>query len=141
MQSTGARIALAIGALAVIVVLFVLLQSNDDSGDGTTTTTPTTTATTKTKPAKPKTTTISLDENGKPVGGTKRLSFDSGERVRFAVRSRVDDDIHVHGYDIEKSVPASETVVFSFPARLEGVFEVEGHVSGQQVAELSVKPR
>ena len=48
--------------------------------------------------------------------------------------------MHVHGYDIEKNVPAGKTVVFSFPAKLEGVFDVESHVSEQQIAQLRVNP-
>jgi hypothetical protein len=78
--------------------------------------------------------------NGTPVGGVKELSFDSGERVRFVVTSDVADEIHVHGYDIAKEVAAGGSVRFSFPAELEGVFEVELENRGEQIAELRVSP-
>jgi hypothetical protein len=46
----------------------------------------------------------------------------------------------VHGYDAVKDVPAGGTVRFSFPARIEGVFEVELEGRKQQIAELRVSP-
>jgi hypothetical protein len=127
----------------VIVVLFVVLQGGGDSKDSSTTTTTTATTpetTTTGKSSGPKTTTIGVDSDGAPVGGVEKLTFSKGEQVRFAVRSDVSGDVHVHGYDIEKNVPAGKTVVFSFPADLEGVFDVESHVSEQQIAQLSVSP-
>ncbi len=45
--------------------------------------------------------------------------------MRFRVESDVADEIHVHGYDLKKDVPAGGSVSFSFPASIEGVFEVE----------------
>ena len=39
--------------------------------------------------------------------------------------SDVADEIHVHGYDLKKDVPAGGSVRFSFPASIEGVFEIE----------------
>jgi hypothetical protein len=38
------------------------------------------------------------------------------------------DEVHVHGYEIEKPTEHSP-VTFSFPASLDGVFEVEVHRS------------
>jgi hypothetical protein len=77
---------------------------------------------------------------GEPRGGAKRLSFDSGERVRFSVTSDVADEVHVHGYDLSEEVPAGGTVRFGFPASIEGVFEVELEGRGVQIAELRVSP-
>jgi hypothetical protein len=77
---------------------------------------------------------------GKPVGGVKRLEYESGERVRFAVRSDVADEVHVHGFDIQKDVPANGSVRFGFPADIEGVFEVELHHSEITIAELRITP-
>lgn len=77
---------------------------------------------------------------GKPVGGIERVSVRSGERARLRVVSDQADEIHVHGYDITRALPASRPVTLVFPARLEGVFEVELHGSGTQIAELTVSP-
>jgi hypothetical protein len=74
------------------------------------------------------------------VGGVRRLEYDSGDRVRFLVRSDVADEVHVHGYDVSKDVAAGGTVIFSFPADIEGVFEVELEQRHQQIAELRVNP-
>jgi hypothetical protein len=78
--------------------------------------------------------------DGEPVGGVQELEYDAGEQVLFRVRSNVADEVHVHGYDVEKEIPAGSTVLLSFPADLEGIFEVELHESEQQIAELRIDP-
>jgi hypothetical protein len=97
------------------------------------------TATTQTQPAAPPVPTIRVVD-GKPQGGVRTLSFDKGERIRFKVRSNVADEVHVHGYDVTKAVPAGGTAQFSFEATIEGRFEVELHEAGTQIAELEVTP-
>jgi hypothetical protein len=77
---------------------------------------------------------------GKPVGGVTRLEYKRGERVRFSVRSDVADEVHVHGFDVEKAVPANRPVRFAFPADIEGVFEIELHSGHTKIAELRVRP-
>lgn len=78
--------------------------------------------------------------NGEPVGGVQELEYSAGEQVRFDVRSDVADEIHVHGYDLMKDVPAGGSVSFSFPAEIEGIFEVELEGRKEQIAELRVNP-
>jgi plastocyanin len=78
--------------------------------------------------------------NGEPVGGVAELEYSAGEEVKFKVRSDVADEVHVHGYDISKDVEAGGTVSFSFPAELEGIFEVELEERAEQIAELRVNP-
>jgi hypothetical protein len=78
--------------------------------------------------------------NGEPVGGVQELEYSAGEQVRFTVRSDVADEIHVHGYDLMKDVPAGGSVSFSFPAEIEGIFEVELEGLKEQIAELRVNP-
>jgi hypothetical protein len=70
----------------------------------------------------------------------QRLEYDRGDRIQFVVASDVADEVHVHGYDISKDVPAGGSVRFSFPARIEGVFEVELEGRHEQIAELRVNP-
>jgi hypothetical protein len=53
-----------------------------------------------------------------------------------------EDEVHVHGYEIEKPAEHSP-VTFSFPASLDGVFEVEVHRSDKTegpIATLHVNP-
>jgi hypothetical protein len=147
MRSPLVRGAIALGAVAAVVVLFIVLAGGDDEGGsetGTTTQAQSATGPTGPAPAKPKTVKPEVPRvvvvDGKPRGGVKRLSFDSGERVRFAVASDVADEVHVHGYDLSEDVSAGGVVRFSFPARIEGVFEVELEGRHEQIAELRVNP-
>lgn len=78
--------------------------------------------------------------DGEPVGGVAELTFSAGEEVRFRVRSDVADEVHVHGYDVTEPLPAGRAAPVSFPAAIEGIFEVEMHGSGTQIAELRVNP-
>lgn len=78
--------------------------------------------------------------DGEPVGGVHELEYDAGEQVRFRVRSDAADEVHIHGYDIEEKVPAGGSVTVSFPADIEGIFEIELHESEQEIAELRVNP-
>lgn len=77
---------------------------------------------------------------GEPVGGVAQLEYDAGEEVSFAVRSDVAEEVHVHGYDISERVPAGGTARISFPADIEGIFEVELEELGVPIAELQVNP-
>jgi hypothetical protein len=79
-------------------------------------------------------------KNGEPVGGVQELEYSAGDQIRFEVDSDVADEIHVHGYDLMKDVPAGGTVSFSFPAEIEGIFEVELEGRKEQIAELRVNP-
>ena len=79
-------------------------------------------------------------ENGEPVGGVEELEYDAGEEVAFRVESDVADEIHVHGYDLMKDVEAGGSVDFSFPAEIEGIFEVELEGRKEQIAEIRVNP-
>jgi hypothetical protein len=70
----------------------------------------------------------------------RKLAFEKGERVRFKVRSDVDDEIHVHGFDEYADVKAGGSVTISFRAEFDGAFEVEMHDTGTQVASLEIQP-
>lgn len=78
--------------------------------------------------------------DGEPSGGVRELSFEEGERVRFAVTSDVTDHVHVHGFDIMRDVAPGKTVRFNFPASITGIFEVELEDRGVEIASLRVEP-
>ena len=154
MRSNTARVAVALGAIALVVVLFVVLNG-DDSNDSSSTTATTqqgggTGATGKadangdgqpsqTNPQLKPPVTIVVS-NGKPVGGVKRLEYKKGDHVRLVVSSDVSDEIHLHGYDRSTLVKAGGTARLDFIANLEGVFEIELENRKQQIAELRVTP-
>jgi hypothetical protein len=142
MQSNRTRAAIALGAIAVAVVLFIVLQGgdNDDSGSQTAQQTGTTGKSGADGITKPKPPNVIVVRGGKPVGGIKKLEYKKGEQVRFTVRSDVADEIHVHGYDLKKDVPAGGSVRFGFTAKIEGVFEIELEQRAEQIAELRVNP-
>ena len=136
---------MALGAVAALVILFVVLSGDDDNGGGSTTQTQVATGATgatgqeNQAPAEPATKRIVI-VNGKPQGGVQKLEYKKGDRIQFTVTSDVADEIHVHGYDLKKDVPAGGTVRFSFPASIEGVFEAELEGRKEQIAQLTVNP-
>lgn len=78
--------------------------------------------------------------DGEPVGGVKRLEYSAGEEIRFKVESDAAEEVHVHGYDVAKDVPAGGSVTFAIPADIEGIFEAELEGLGVQIAEIRVNP-
>jgi heme/copper-type cytochrome/quinol oxidase subunit 2 len=117
------RVILIVLAIAAAVVAIVVLPSlGDDDADKSTAVA-----------------TITV-RDAKPVGGIKRLTFKKGETVKFNVTSDVADEIHVHGYDLKKDVPAGGQVTMSFKAKADGIYEVELENLAQQIAELRVNP-
>jgi FtsP/CotA-like multicopper oxidase with cupredoxin domain len=136
------RIGVVLIALVAVVAAFVLLQPGEDpkatataAEAGTPATTsvvaaPTTTTTRQAPPAAPLLT----------AGKVRTISVTHGDTVRFRVRSSVAEEVHVHGYDLTKDIEPGRTATMSFPAALEGVFEIEFEHSGTQIASLRVAP-
>ena len=92
------------------------------------------------KPAEKEDVPTIVVRDGEPVGGVQELEFSTGEQIRFRVSSDAAEEIHVHGYDIAKDVPAGGTVEFDFPAELEGIYEAELEELGVQIVELRINP-
>jgi hypothetical protein len=156
-MSTGARLGILAGIIAVAIVALVIATSGggDDNKDSSTTTAASTTqstgsgaatapaasttTTTPAKPAGPPTFTVTV-RNAKPVGGIEKIKVNKGERLRIVVKSDTADEIHVHGYDFMKDVAAGGSVRFNFKATIDGNFEIELENRKQQIAELTVEP-
>ena len=156
-MSNGARIGAIVATVLVLVLAFVLLspEADDDSNIAQT---PTTAPTTPTAPASGTTPPPSADHEpapqpaastfqrvsvraSKPVGGIEKIKARKGDRARFEVTSTdTSDEVHLHGYDISRDVKPGSRARFSFEANAEGIFEVELHGSGTQIAELVVEP-
>lgn len=139
MRSNSARIVLLVALVGVAVALFFVLR--DDGGDDGNGGEATVAETTATAPSEPPVEVIEM-RNGAPVGGVKELSYEKGEQVRIEVRlDEPQEDVHIHGYDLERLNPARKAV-FDFPAKLEGVFELEAHGPSGDVAlaEITVSP-
>jgi hypothetical protein len=140
---------LGVVLVAVAVVLLIVLSGGSDDGGDTATSgsaingeagTGKGSESGKQGEAEPEVPTIVVDENGEPVGGVAEITVHSGEEVRFKVKSAIAEEIHVHGYDLMKDVPAGGTVSFAFPAEIEGIFEAELEGRAEQILELRVEP-
>lgn len=162
-MSRGLRAAFVLGpVVAAAVIAFLVLQRGDDGADPGSTTQPAVTAAPATEPAgapivetaatgtqdgtsvetatEPPPVSIRV-EGGEPVGGPARIVVRKDDVVRFVVTSDVGDEVHVHGYDISKSVGPGRRASFRFPAEIEGIFEIELEGLGIEVASLVVQPR
>jgi FtsP/CotA-like multicopper oxidase with cupredoxin domain len=139
---------LAIAAvIAVVAVVLIAGSGGDEDADteqAAATPTATSTETAAPQEASPRDTpTPTATPEPPPLlqsGKVTRLEFTKGDTVRFRVRSDSDEEIHVHGYDIEKEIPAGKPVTVSFDATIDGIFEIEFHHSEEQIGELRVQP-
>ena len=78
--------------------------------------------------------------NGKVIGGIKRPSVKKGRTVRFVIRTNVGTEVHLHGYDIEKTPKKGTPTVIQFVAKTPGRFELELHHPDALLAQLTVRP-
>jgi len=105
----------------------------------TTTETTSTTTTTDTTATTPTTIAIVV-KKGRPQGGIKRPTIEKGDKVVVVVRTDAGEEVHLHGYDIEKPVTAGEPVRIPFTANLPGRFELELHHPDALLAVIEVRP-
>lgn len=154
MHSNTMRVVLGIAAIAVAVVLLIVLEGNggDDGGNGGGAGTAVSgngggdsdssgggNGADEVQGAALAVPTVVV-KNGKPVGGPRTLTYIKGDQIRFQVDSDVSDEVHVHGYNLTEDVKGGGSVRFDFPAKLEGIFEVELEDAKRQIAELRVGP-
>src|SRR5919201_4605612 len=110
MQSRAARLGLLGAVIIAAVVLFIVLNNDNSSNSSDTA---------------HGVQTLNVDASGNPVGGVKTLTYNKGDQVELnVVLAKPEEAVHVHGYEIEKPADTSP-VTFSFPAHLDGVFEIE----------------
>jgi FtsP/CotA-like multicopper oxidase with cupredoxin domain len=145
------RLAFAGIAVAILILAIVVLSgggdsnSNDEKPAAQATATATATATageTATPEATETPTPAPTVDPGPLLTGAKvvKIEVDKGDTVRFRARSPQDDEVHIHGYDLKKDLPANQTVSMSFKATIDGIFEIEFEQQGKQIASLRVNP-
>ena len=156
-MSKAARWSLVALALVVAIAAFVIAQPGEDdggeqgnAGETVTETAPATTAPTATARSAPKpppdadpATVVTLSDYS--VSEVKDIEVEKGDQVRMVFKSNVPDSVHVHGYDLEKPAAPGKPARFSFPATIEGVFEIESHEAEHAgkdalIARLVVEP-
>lgn len=75
---------------------------------------------------------------GEVTTAQPRVELSLGEEVVLRVTSDVDEEIHVHGYDLYEDIPAGGTGEVSFTADLPGAYEVELQQAGRPLVQLRV---
>lgn len=151
-MSRKTRIAFAVIAALLVVAVVVLAQPDDSSDKAddpkapvsrTAVNEPEPTATAPSAP-EPAPMEIVLRDH-EATEGVQTIEVGTGETIRFLVSSDVADEIHFHGYDLEKKVGPGKPARFEVKAKLEGIFEVESHEAehaGKEalIAKVVVKP-
>ena len=164
-RSLWTALAIGLGALVLAGILFVVLRPDDSepAADSTstepqptiqtTTEVTTTTATTTQQTTTVATTTVQTTttpddqpqrvdvryENGAVVGGLVTADIEEGTRVMLVVRADVEDEVHLHGYDLFTNVAPGQVGRITFTADRVGVFEAELENLGVPIAELTVE--
>ena len=161
-DSGGSRnlwVGLGVGAGVIIlaVVLFLALRPDDSDNSADTTseaqaTTTTTEATTEvtttvqttteqvttTTPASQPQRVLVVVENAEPVGGVRQVPVEEGTEVELVVRADVEDEVHLHGYDLTADVAPGQPARITFTADLVGEFEAELEDRSVRIVELVV---
>ena len=164
--SAWTKAAVGAAVVALAVVLFVVLRPDDDdeadstpaaqttteettseettTEDATTeeeTTEETTTeeeeTTTEENPNAPQRIVVTV-RNGQPVGGVQRPEVERNAEVLLIVRADVEDEAHLHGYDLAADVAPGQAARIRFQADTQGVFELELEDRALMIAELEV---
>jgi hypothetical protein len=129
-----------LAAAAAAVILFVLLRPSDNGEEATTVSTTTaTTATTRPTVSRAQIITVNV-ENGRPVGGVAKATVKQGKKVALIVHSDIEDEVHLHGYDLHRDVEAGGTATIAFKAKIAGRFEAELEDRQEQILSLTVEP-
>jgi FtsP/CotA-like multicopper oxidase with cupredoxin domain len=136
-MSKGGRWGLVALAVAVVVAAFLIARPGDDDGEDQvastvtaetqTETSPTATAPSAPKPPPDGPSATVIELTGHAADEVAEITVKKGERVRLVVRSDEPDDIHIHGYDVERAAGPGAPARFAFPATIEGIFEIESH--------------
>jgi FtsP/CotA-like multicopper oxidase with cupredoxin domain len=152
-MSRNQRLGLVAAVVAIAVVAFVIAKpggddANEPASTPANTSEPKTTGTqTGEAPApkpKPAVTRIAI-RGGEVQGGVRTITAKKGDTVRIVVTSDAPDELHLHGFDIEKEAAPGKPARFVVKANIEGVFELESHTAehaGREpaVARLRVEP-
>lgn len=63
---------------------------------------------------------------------TRQIVVKKGEKVKLVISSQRQKKIHLHGYDIEKSVPSDGEITIEFEANATGRFQITSHAPGNK---------
>lgn len=137
----------AAAGLAVLVALFLVLRPGGTESDGT----PRPTATEHphedgggtvdpNAPASGEDVPVVLGVKAGEVTGPGTVTVRQGDRVHLSVTADVEDEVHVHGYDVMGDVGPETPAHVEFTASTPGVFEVELEDAGLLLVRIRVEP-
>ena len=132
--------------VAALLMLLAGCASGDDGGSdansGGGTTTSSSAATASDQPSEDAAEVVEVTvavSDGKVTPKPRRVDVPAGAQVRLQITSDVDDEVHVHGYDVEETLEAGRTTTVEFTADQTGLFEVETHESELELVQLEVR--
>ena len=128
------RGALAGGAIAIISIVSAACGGDQTADSGARD--PTTTSATE---AEVRTISVSFAD-GAVAGGVRTETVPLDEPVRIEVSGDVEEEVHLHTYDLVDDVAPNDPAAFEFTADIPGVHEVELEGSHLLVLELQVEP-
>jgi len=112
----------------VIAVMFPLVVESSEGG-----------ATTTDQPEGPESVEVSVEVHGDMIHTEKELVVvPLGSTVVITVVSDIQDEVHIHGYDLFEHLHPGQKVTIEFEADVPGIFEVELETSKKLLVELQV---
>jgi hypothetical protein len=78
---------------------------------------------------------------GRLVSGPALMQVHEGDQVVINVRSDGSDELHLHGYDLERPLKPGQTASLQFSASHSGRFGLELHKAHAELGALEVYPR
>ncbi len=123
------------------MVLFLVLRGDDRASESQppppTVTQPNATTTVETRPRPRPPLTVRINSR---APGLTRISVPRGRQVVLLVTGEPGAEVHLHGYDVLRRIPATGPARIPFRATIPGRFEVELEGEHRQIADLTVLP-
>ena len=132
---------------AAVLLLAAGCASADDDGAGTTTS-PSASSSDAMSSSPSPTASETVDKaveitvsvrDGKVMPKPHRVEVPLGSEIRLQVTSDVDDELHVHGFDVEKELEAGRTTTVELQADQAGLYEVETHETELELLQLEIR--
>lgn len=80
-------------------------------------------------------------KNNAVIAPEKTLTVTEGEKVVVTITADTDEELHIHGYDLEVPLQKNIPKQITFTATLTGSFPIELHHAEAEIALLQVQPK
>ena len=135
-----------LAGLLLVLALGACASGDDDAGgsDGSATTSPTATTGGSASSGEETETEQAVEvsvavTDGKVEPKPRRVEVPKDSQVRLIVTSDVDDELHVHGYEVEAELEAGRPTTVELVADQTGIFEVETHETELELLQLEIR--